>query len=79
MFTDKTSLASTDIVQSKEFLKCMSFDDASKVASSDIFMVFKKIPDADLSWSAVRNRMNDLKFLHENKTYFTFNFWKFLF
>lgn len=62
MFADKSSIGPLDIVNGKAFLKCMSFEDALKVKSSEIFEVFEKIQDEDLSWSAVSELVYDLKF-----------------
>ncbi|XP_050685764.1 uncharacterized protein LOC126980190 isoform X2 [Eriocheir sinensis] len=54
LFYDKTSLRPADLRSGKAFLKCMSFDDASKVNSAEIFDVFEEVREEALSWSACR-------------------------
>lgn len=61
MFTGKTSLRTSDLSNGKAFLKCMSYDDAMKVNSSEIFKVFEMIGNEDLSWPAVSERNEHLK------------------
>ena len=56
MFTGKTTLTPANIEEGKAFLKCMSYSDAEKVKSSEIFGVFEKIQTEDLSWPAVSRR-----------------------
>lgn len=65
-FSDKTSIKTRDLVNGKEFLKCMSYEDASKVNSTEIFNVFETIKGQALSWSAVSD-FTILSFVNEKK------------
>ncbi|MPC34722.1 hypothetical protein E2C01_028122 [Portunus trituberculatus] len=54
MFSEKTTLTKTDIESGKAFLQCMSYDDASKVETSEIFDVMEAVTKEDLSWATCR-------------------------
>lgn len=55
-FSAKTTLTKTDIESGKPFLQCMSYEDASKVATTEIFNVLGAVTKEDVSWAAVSGR-----------------------